>query len=201
MDIKAELLKIKSYLMSSDVTTEPTEVVEENTAVSQNFAEYETATGVKVKIDGEIAVGVPVVVIAEDGTESPAPDGEHEIVGVAKIVVKDGLISEIMPLEESSSEEAPVQINVEASEEMAEAMPVADITAELQDRIVVLEGKLDELMKKIEGMSKATEAMTAVVEEISTLPTAEVSKPASFTYLYPKSKQDKNIEKFLQALK
>lgn len=198
MDIKAELLKIKSYLMSSDVTTEPTEVVEENTAISQNFAEYETATGVKVKIDGEIAVGVPVVVIAEDGTESPAPDGEHEIVGVAKIVVKDGLISEIMPLEEEKPE---VEIEVEASEEMAEAMPVADITAELQDRIVVLEGKLDELMKKIEGMSKATEAMTAVVEEISTLPTAEVSKPASFTYLYPKSKQDKNIEKFLQALK
>lgn len=198
MDIKAELLKIKSYLMSSDVTTEPTEVVEENTAISQNFAEYETATGVKVKIDGEIAVGVPVVAIAEDGTESPAPDGEHEIVGVAKIVVKDGLISEIMPLEEEKPE---VEIEVEASEEMAEAMPVADLTAELQDRIVVLEGKLDELMKKIEGMTKATEAMTAVVEEISTLPTAEVSKPASFTYLYPKSKQDKNIEKFLQALK
>lgn len=198
MDIKAELLKIKSYLMSSDVTAEPTEVVEENTAISQNFAEYETATGVKVKIDGEIAVGVPVVAIAEDGTESPAPDGEHEIVGVAKIVVKDGLISEIMPLEEEKPE---VEIEVEASEEMAEAMPVADLTAELQDRIVVLEGKLDELMKKIEGMSKATEAMTAVVEEISTLPTAEVSKPASFTYLYPKSKQDKNIEKFLQALK
>lgn len=197
MDIKAELLKIKSYLMSSDATTEATASVEETPAVVHNFAEYETAAGVKIKIDGEIAVGVPVVMIAEDGTESPAPDGEHEIVGVAKIVVKDGLIAEIMPLEEKPS----VEIEVEATEEMAEAMPVVDITAELQDRIVVLEGKLDELMKKIEGMSKATEAMTAVVEEISTLPTAEVSKPASFTYLYPKAKQDKNIEKFLQALK
>lgn len=193
MDIKAELLKIKSYLMSSDVTTEPTEEVGETPIVEHNFAEYETASGVKVKIDGEIAVGVPVVAVAEDGTEAPAPDGEHEIVGVAKIVVKDGLIAEIMPLEEEPS--------VEVEVEMADAMPVVDITAELQDRIVKLEGKLDELMKKFEGMTKATEAMTAVVEEISTLPTAEVSKPASFTYLYPKSKQDKNIEKFLQALK
>jgi len=193
MDIKAELLKIKSYLMSSDVTTEPTEEVGETPVVEHNFAEYETATGVKVKIDGEIAVGVPVVAVAEDGTEAPAPDGEHEIVGVAKIVVKDGLIAEIMPLEE----EPKVEVEVE----LAEAMPIVDITAELQDRIVALEGKLDELMKKFEGMTKATEAMTAVVEEISTLPTAEVSKPASFTYLYPKSKQDKNIEKFLQALK
>lgn len=178
--------------MSSDVTTESTEVVEEK-SVEHNFAEYETATGVKVKIDGEIAVGVPVVVVMEDGTESPAPDGEHEILGVAKIMVKDGLIAEIMPLEE----EPKVEVEVE----LAEAEPVVDITAELQDRIVKLEGKLDELMKKFEGMTKATEAMTAVVEEISTLPTAEVSKPASFTYLYPKSKQDKNIEKFLQALK
>lgn len=179
--------------MSSDVTTEPTEEVGETPVVEHNFAEYETASGVKVKIDGEIAVGVPVVAVAEDGTEAPAPDGEHEIVGVAKIVVKDGLIAEIMPLEEEPS--------VEVEVEMADAMPVVDITAELQDRIVKLEGKLDELMKKFEGMTKATEAMTAVVEEISTLPTAEVSKPASFTYLYPKSKQDKNIEKFLQALK
>lgn len=194
MDIKAELLKIKSYLMSSDVTTEPTKEVGETPVVEHNFAEYETSTGVKVKIDGEIAVGVPVVAVAEDGTEAPAPDGEHEIVGVAKIVVKDGLIAEIMPLEE---EEPKVEVEVE----LAEEMPIVDITAELQDRIVKLEGKLDELMKKFEGMTKATEAMTAVVEEISTLPTAEVSKPASFTYLYPKSKQDKNIEKFLQALK
>jgi hypothetical protein len=193
MDIKAELLKIKSYLMSSDVTTEPTEEVGETPVVEHNFAEYETATGVKVKIDGEIAVGVPVVAVAEDGTEAPAPDGEHEILGVAKIVVKDGLIAEIMPLEE----EPKVEVEVE----LAEEMPIVDITAELQDRIVALEGKLDELMKKFEGMTKATEAMTAVVEEISTLPTAEVSKPASFTYLYPKSKQNENINKFLQALK
>jgi hypothetical protein len=193
MDIKAELLKIKSYLMSSELPTDPTVEVGETPAVEHNFAEYETASGVKVKIDGEIAVGVPVVAIAEDGTEAPAPDGEHEILGVAKIVVKDGMITEIMPLEE----EPKIEVEVE----MADVMPVVDITAELQDRIVKLEGKLDELMKKFEGMTKATEAMTAVVEEISTLPTAEVSKPASFTYLYPKSKQNANIDKFLQALK
>jgi len=193
MDIKAELLKIKSYLMSSELPTDPTVEVGETPAVEHNFAEYETATGVRVKIDGEIAVGVPVVAIAEDGTEAPAPDGEHEILGVAKIVVKDGLIAEIMPLEE----EPKVEVEVE----LADVTPVVDITAELQDRIVKLEGKLDELMKKFEGMTKATTAMTAVVEEISTLPTAEISKPASFTYLYPKSKQSANIDKFLQALK
>jgi hypothetical protein len=193
MDIKAELLKIKSYLMSSELPTDPTVEVAETPAVEHNFAEYETATGVKVKIDGEIAVGVPVVAIAEDGTEAPAPDGEHEIVGVAKIVVKDGLIAEIMPLEETPS--------VEVEVELADVMPVVDMTTELQERIVKMEGRLDELMKRVEGMTKATEAMTAVVEEISTLPTAEVSKPASFTYLYPKSKQSANIDKFFQALK
>jgi len=193
MDIKAELLKIKSYLMSSELPTDPTVEVGETLAVEHNFAEYETATGVKVKIDGEIAVGVPVVAIAEDGTEAPAPDGEHEILGVAKIVVKDGLIAEIMPLEETPS--------VEVEVELADVMPVVDMTTELQERIVKMEGRLDELMKRVEGMTKATEAMTAVVEEISTLPTAEVSKPASFTYLYPKSKQSANIDKFFQALK
>lgn len=196
MDIKAELLKIKSYLMSSELPTDPTVEVAETPAVEHNFAEYETATGVKVKIDGEIAVGVPVVAIAEDGTEAPAPDGEHEILGVAKIVVKDGLIAEIMPLEE----EPKVEVEVE----MAEAMPMPDYTKEMQamtDRITKLEGMCSDMMSRMEGMTKATTAMTAVVEEISTLPTAEVSKPASFTYLYPKSKQSANIDKFFQALK
>ena len=57
MDIKAELLKIKSYLMSSEVT--------ETTA--QEFAMYDLASGGQVSINGEIVVGAEVMVI--DGDE------------------------------------------------------------------------------------------------------------------------------------
>jgi hypothetical protein len=198
MDIKQELMKIKSFLMSSQVTTDPVETNEEpivtEEPTSQTFAEYETSQGIKLKIDGEVSVGVPVVIVAEDGTETKA-EGEYDLIGIAKIVATDGLISEIIPMEEEPS----VEVEVEMAEAPVEVVP--DMTPILEERITKLEGMIEELKSKLENMTKATETMASVVEEISTLPTAEVSKPASFTYLYPKTKQDQNVQKLFQALK
>jgi hypothetical protein len=189
MDIKAELLKIKSYLMSSEVT--PT---------AQEFAMYDLASGGQVSINGEIVVGAEVMVIDADGNAVPAPDGEHELVGVAKIKVQGGKIVEIMPMEE----EAPVEVNIEAGEEMAEAIPMPDYAKEMQtmtDRITKLEGMIADMMTRIDGMGKATEAMSAVVEEVASRPTAEVSKPVAFTYVNPKEKQNEKFSNLLNALK
>lgn len=191
MDIKAELLKIKSYLMSSETPVETT---------LQAFAMYDLEGGGSVSINGEIAVGADVMVVDGDGNEVPAPDGEHVLVGVAKIKTEGGKIVEIMPIEE----EPTVEVEVEATEEMAEAMPMPDHAKEMEsmaERITKLEGMLADLMTRMDGMGKATEAMTAVVEEIASAPTAEVSKPASFTYINPKNSQEKKFENLINALK
>ena len=194
MDIKAELLKIKSYLMSSETPVEPT---------PQAFAMYDLEGGGQVSINGEIAVGVDVMVIDGDGNEVPAPDGEHVLVGVAKIKTEGGKIVEIMPIEEEPS----IEVEIEAGnkeEEMAEAEPMPDHAMEMEsmsERITKLEGMLADLMTRMDGMGKATEAMTAVVEVIASAPTAEVSKPASFTYINPKTSQEKKFENLLNALK
>ena len=194
MDIKAELLKIKSYLMSSESPVEPT---------PQAFAMYDLEGGGQVSINGEIAVGADVMVIDGDGNEVPAPDGEHVLVGVAKIKTEGGKIVEIMPIEE----EPEVEIEIEAGnkeEEMAEAEPMPDHAKEMEsmsERITKLEGMLADLMTRMDGMGKATEAMTAVVEVIASAPTAEVSKPASFTYINPKNSQEKKFENLINALK
>ena len=193
MDIKAELLKIKSYLMSSETPVEPT---------PQAFAMYDLEGGGQVSINGEIAVGVDVMVIDGDGNEVPAPDGEHVLVGVAKIKTEGGKIVEIMPIEEEPS----IEVEIEAGnkeEEMAEAEPMPDHAMEMEsmsERITKLEGMLADMMTRMDGMGKATEAMTAVVEVIASAPTAEVSKPASFTYINPKSAQEKKFENLLNAL-
>lgn len=192
MDIKAELLKIKSYLMSSETPTTP-----------QAFAMYDLEGGGQVSINGEIAVGADVMVIDGDGNEVPAPDGEHVLVGVAKIKTEGGKIVEIMPIEE----EPEVEIEIEAGnkeEKMEEVMPMPDHAKEMEsmsERITKLEGMLADLMVRMDGMGKATEAMTAVVEEIASAPTAEVSKPASFTYINPKNSQEKKFENLINALK
>lgn len=178
--------------MSSESPVEPT---------PQAFAMYDLEGGGQVSINGEIAVGADVMVIDGDGNEVPAPDGEHVLVGVAKIKTEGGKIVEIMPIEEEQPE---VEIEVEATEEMAEAMPMPDHAKEMEsmsERITKLEGMLADLMTRMDGMGKATEAMTAVVEEIASAPTAEVSKPASFTYINPKNSQEKKFENLINALK
>lgn len=195
MDIKAELLKIKSYLMSSETPVETT---------PQAFAMYDLEGGGQVSINGEIAVGADVMVIDGDGNEVPAPDGEHVLVGVAKIKTEGGKIVEIMPIEEEKPE---VEIEIESGnkeEKMEEVMPMPDHAKEMEsmsERITKLEGMLADLMTRMDGMGKATEAMTAVVEVIASAPTAEVSKPASFTYINPKNSQEKKFENLINALK
>ena len=179
--------------MSSETPVEPT---------PQAFAMYDLEGGGQVSINGEIAVGADVMVIDGDGNEVPAPNGEHVLVGVAKIKTEGGKIVEIMPLEEEPS----IEVEIEAGnkeEEMAEAEPMPDHAMEMEsmsERITKLEGMLADMMTRMDGMGKATEAMTAVVEVIASAPTAEVSKPASFTYVNPKSAQEKKFENLLNAL-
>lgn len=173
---------------------------------TESFAMYTTASGTDVKIDGEIVVGAKVFVIGENATESPAPDGEHELVGVAKIVVMDGVISEIMPIEDEPSIE--IEIESEKTEEMAETTdemadaPVdsgMDVKTEMEsmaERITKLETMIADLMSQIGGMSKINEKMSSMLEKISLVPTETPTKPESFS----NSKKDEKMARF-EALK
>lgn len=176
---------------------------ETNNTTAQSFAMYDMEEGGQVSINGEIVVGAEVMVVDGEGNSVPAPDGEHVLTGVGKIKTEGGKITEIMPMEEPQTE-APVEVNVEASEDMGEVTPMPDHAKEMEmmkERMNKLEAMCSELMGKIEKMTKATETMSAVVEEIASMPTAEVSKPASFTYINPKEKQTNNFDNLLKALK
>jgi hypothetical protein len=71
----------------------------------------------------------------------------------------------------------------------------------MSERITKLEGMIADMMTRMDGMGKATEAMSAVVEEVASRPTAEVSKPVAFTYVNPKNKQNEKFNNLLNALK
>ncbi len=174
---------------------------------NESFAMYTTTSGADVKIDGEIVVGSKVFVIDENGTESPAPSGEHELVGVAKIIVTDGVISEIMPIEEEPSVE--IEIETGKTEEMADessvelavepTQPMIDHAKEMEsmsERITKLETMLADLMSQIGGMSKINEKMSSMLEKISLVPTDNPTKPESFS----NSKKDERMARF-EALK
>lgn len=175
-------------------------------AKSESFAMYTTTSGADVKIDGEIVVGSKVFVVDENGTESPAPSGEHELVGVAKIIVTDGVISEIMPIEDEPSVEIEVEaekteeMSDESTEEMAVEPPTGvDYKTEIEsmaERITKLETMIADLMLQIGGMSKINEKMSSMLEKISLVPTDNPTKPESFS----NSKKDEKMARF-EALK
>jgi hypothetical protein len=94
-----------------------------------------TLTYAKLK-DGTIVesptfdVGEPLDVVSEDGTKTPAPDGEHELAlkdesgneNLIKVIVKDGKIAERenVELEMVPVEEIPQQVQKEKVNEQAD---------------------------------------------------------------------------------
>jgi hypothetical protein len=160
------------------------------------FAMYSTESGAEVKIDGEIVVGAPVFVIdPETASEVPAPDGEHVLVGVAKIIVTGGVITEIMPIEE---EEPSIEIEVEASADPSEEIEAEvmnpDMMSEMDSRIKSLEEKISKISMALDSLLSATTAMNSVVTELSKQPTEEPSKPVAFSAF--KGKKEKNMAYF-----
>ena len=148
-----------------------------------------------------------VTVTDESGNDVPAPDGEHVLVGVAKIVVKDGAIAEIYPIEEEPTTEPEVEVEVEQSidtsalPEMVNEQPIdPKKMQEMADRLVKCESMISELMAKVEGMTKANTAMTAVIEEMSKAPTAEAVKPAQFTFINKKEDVYARLERLKNSI-
>jgi hypothetical protein len=169
---------------------------------NEAFAIYTTASGTDVKIDGEIVVGAKVLAIGENGMEIPAPDGEHELIGVAKIVVTDGVISEIMPIEDEPSVEIEIEAETEkladesnvelAVEPQPSSVDYGPEMESMAERITKLETMIADLMAKLGGMSKMNEKMASMLGKIELLPTAEPTKNETFS----SSKKDEKWERF-----
>ena len=129
-------------------------------------------------------VGENVEVVSEDGTKSPAPDGEHEIeltdtegnLVRIKIIVKGGVIEERenVELEEETIETEPLPGDPTDEVEMEEEKPEDE---ELEEEVTEDEKEvtinLEDVVKKVEEMAyridelekKLEEAQEEVIEE------------------------------------
>ena len=127
-------------------------------------------------------VGESVEVVSEDGTKTPAPDGEHELelTGAEgetvrfKIITEGGVITERenVELEEETIETEPLP--GDTTEMAEEEMPIEDVTDESEgeeEQEVTI--NLEDVAKKVEEMAyridelekKLEEAQEEVVEE------------------------------------
>lgn len=119
-------------------------------------------------------VGEPVEVVAEDGSKSPAPDGEHELflrdeegneVRI-RIITKDGVITERENVEEATSEEEPKAEEEMSSEEVSLEEEEEKEEMEEEDSEESKEVSMEDVVKSVEEMSYRIEELEKKLAEM-----------------------------------
>ena len=162
---------IKEGFASLNLSTETTEVVE-ITEEPIKMAQMKLKDGVTVLEAESFEVGKEVVVVAEDGTKTPAPEGEHQLEDDSFIVVDaEGKITEVKP---KAEEEVVIEeTEVEMTTEQINAR-LADITIPMDLETLT---KVVKLLFKDRFQWQIQEQETkAMIEEFSTTMTTELIK-------------------------
>lgn len=139
-------------------------------------------------------VGEPLEVVSEDGTKSPAPDGEHELVlrdesgneNIIKVITKDGEIverenveladeeiKEAEPIPASKPEDAPIEMSEETYETAPGDIPSTGdgVPADVDQGEIVgadkdIAKQIEELSYRIEELEKKIKMQEEVKEEV-----------------------------------
>ncbi len=124
------------------------------------------ADGTEIKLDGDLAEGVAVMVVTED-SEIAAPDGTHELEDGAKIVTEGGIIKSVeMPAEEAEMEEEVIDEaagdveEVEMEEEVIEVEVPGVLPAEVA--APAIEAIVEAIVPILEKVKSLEEELTKV---------------------------------------
>lgn len=101
-----------------------------------------------LSFENELVVGTPVFIINEDATQIPAPDADYILEDDTKVIVKDGVIAEIIKNE--SVEESPVEDPEAPTEEVkaVEDVPVeAPVVDNMEERLLKIENTIAKLIE------------------------------------------------------
>jgi len=168
---------IKEGFASLSLSTE-TEPVVEITEETVKLAQMKLKDGVTVLEAESFEVGKEVMVVAEDGTKTPAPEGEHQLEDdsfiVVKIVDEKSIIDEVKP--KAEDEVVIEETEVEMTTEQINAR-LADITIPMDLETLT---KVVKLLFKDRFQWQIQEQETkALIEEFSTTMTTELIKATS----------------------
>jgi hypothetical protein len=120
--------------------------------------------GTEIKLDGDLAEGVSVMVVTED-SEIAAPDGTHELEDGAKIVTEGGIIMsvelpEVEEMEDAIDEEAEGIEQVEMEDEVIEVEVPGVLPAEVAAPAV--EAIVEAIVPLLEKVKSLEEELTKV---------------------------------------
>lgn len=149
-------------------------------------------------------LGEPVEVLSEDGTKSPAPDGEYAIVLKdekgndvnIRVVVKDGKITERENVEEAQPETEPTEMASLAGDDIASpATPDAtsQTPQEIPQTMEALSARIDELEKKF--MDLVSEKETTEPKKAEEVKVGENSSQLSAVELSAEPDEEEELPK------
>lgn len=124
-----------------------------------------TKDGVNVVFDGEIAVDTPVYVIAEDGSKTPAPDGDLTFEDGTIIGVIGGKISSITPPSEDTTQE---DMSTEETTETTETTQTNQFEAQMTEfstQLAELKAEFASIKEMITNLSSEFSNEKVVIEE------------------------------------
>lgn len=131
---------------------------------------YTTKEGVEVKIPegAELVVGTPVTIKSEDGSDVPAPAGDHIIEDKLITLDENGIIVSIAEVEVEVEVEAPAE---PAEEEMAAEEVKEEVVAEEapKEEETMEEVKIEDLVKRIDELEMMMSEFKTKLANVDTL--------------------------------
>ncbi len=130
---------------------------EEEQNVETTFAEVTTVDGLILSYDGELNIGTPVFITDEEGTQIPAPEGDHQVTLEDEAVIilsidTNGVVADIQSADGNEEEMMKEQILTEVAETMREAF------AKVISQVEELKAENAELKEKFKALETEKES-------------------------------------------
>jgi hypothetical protein len=183
--------KVNALFAKHNVSLSAEEVVE-----VKQMVEAILEDGTSIYSDSDAwAVGVRVFTKDAEGNEVVVADGEYKTAEMVTVVVADGVVAELRPMEE---EEAP-EVEVVIEEEQATEVVKDSFNAEVEG-LLSLVAKLE---SELAEMKKANAELSSNVEKLSAQPAVQSIKEVKQTKQAPAKSYNKMSaeERFLFHLK
>lgn len=137
--------KINSLFKKFNVNLEVAEPLKEEVAPVQMMAEGILEDGTKIGTSADAwSEGVDIFIVDAEGNQQPLPDGEYKLTDGTTLMVEDGLLKTITPMEE----EVVVEEQAEEVENSAETTITNAQVEALMNLVAKLEVALSEEKKK-----------------------------------------------------
>jgi preprotein translocase subunit YajC len=103
------------------------------------------------------AVGVRVMIKDAEGNDAPLMDGEYKLADGSTIVVTEGVIAEIKPMEEEPKVEVEIETSTEVEQSTdsmnAEFEAILNVVANLEKEIATLKAEKENLSAQVTKLS------------------------------------------------